>query len=165
NDYEEFFDERTSINSIVLAKEVLEDSSIQPRDELVMNKQYPNMDRSVHHRPGWAIGLSMLSERIAPYESMNGENAKGWHTSNGMTYLYNNDLSQFDDNFWPTVDKYRLPGITVSKVPRELEEGERKTTSKSWVGGTSINNRFGVNGMSLEDFDKNLSAKKSWFMF
>ena len=26
-----------------------------------------------------------------------------WYTGDGMTYLYDNDLAQYSDSFWPTV--------------------------------------------------------------
>src|SRR5271169_4213153 len=71
------------------------------------------MDRVVHLAPGFGLGLSMSSSRVLTYESIHGENVNGWHTGEGMLYLYNPDLTQFDDDFWPTVDPHRLPGTTI----------------------------------------------------
>lgn len=120
------------------------------------------MDRTVHLRPGFGFAISMHSSRIANYESINNENTKGWHTGDGMTYLYNGDLSQFSDNFWPTVDSYRLPGTTVNQAT-SVVKGQR--SSKNWVGGTEILGTYGITGMELKTPGQTLATKKSWFMF
>ena len=99
------------------------------------------------------------------YESINGENLKGWYTGDGMTYLYNSDLSQFADGFWPTVNSYRLPGTTVDSVPLANSAGHNTFSSQNWVGGASILGSYGVAGMSLTSVFGTLTAKKSWFMF
>ncbi|MDK9580070.1 polysaccharide lyase family 8 super-sandwich domain-containing protein [Sneathia sanguinegens] len=65
----------------------------------------------------------MSSNKIKYYEAMNGENERGWYTGDGMLYLYNGDIRQFNDEFWSTVDPYRLPGITVDKAKREDASG------------------------------------------
>lgn len=150
-----------SIGNIIEANAILNDSGIVSRGELVRHKQYPGMDRAVHLRPGFGFGISMFSSRIYNYES-GSENKRGWHTADGMTYLYNNDLSQFSDGFWPTVNSYRLPGTTVLKnstVPAN------KLSNTSWVGGTEILGTYGVSGMYLQTPGTNLQARKSWFMF
>lgn len=161
-DSDKTFLSSVSVDLIESAKEILSDASIPPRDEPVTNKQFPGMDRAVHRRPGYAFGISMASSRIAGYESINSENAKGWHTGDGMTYLYNNDVGQFNDDFWPTVDSYRLPGTTVVKNTTQ-PLGSR--TDRSWVGGASILDRYGVTGMDLHPVGRSLEGKKSWFMF
>lgn len=89
------------------------DEASNGRGELLGSWVFAAMDRVVHRRPGWALGLAMHSSRVYNYESINTENLRGWHTTDGMTYLYNDDLTQFSDNFWPTVDPQRLPGTTV----------------------------------------------------
>ncbi|MBZ4487485.1 polysaccharide lyase beta-sandwich domain-containing protein [Microbacterium sp. cx-55] len=150
------------VDLIVFAKGILGDASVPVRDELVTNRQFTGMDRTVHLRPGYGFGISMASSRIGGYEAINSENAKGWHTGDGMTFLYNNDLSQFHDGFWPTVDSYRLPGTTVLK---NTTQPANSRTDKSWVGGASILDRYGVTGMDLHPVGRTLEGKKSWFMF
>jgi hypothetical protein len=88
----------------------------------VQTKVYAGMDQVVHLRPGFGFGVSMSSHRIGTYESTNDENFQGWYTGVGMTYLYNKDPLQFTD-YWPTVNKYRLPGTTVDTMPRGNGEG------------------------------------------
>ncbi len=156
------YDSLGSIQLVAQTKAIMDDSSIAPRGELVLNKQYPSMARAVHRRPGFAFGISMYSDKIANYELINNENEKGWNTGAGMTYLYNADLAQFQDSFWPTVDSHRLPGTTVvqgSETPPHLKNGS------NWVGGTEVDGLYGVTGMHLVEQTSSLSARKSWFMF
>ncbi|MFC4103411.1 polysaccharide lyase family 8 super-sandwich domain-containing protein [Paenibacillus xanthanilyticus] len=150
------------VEMIIAAKEILANSSLPPRAELVKYKQFAGMDRALQLRPGYGFGISMFSSRIGNFESINAENNKGWHTGDGMTYLYNNDLSQFNDNYWATVDSYRLPGTTV--LSNTTQAGNSRS-DQSWAGGTDILGQYGVTGMELHTVGKSLTAKKSWFMF
>lgn len=151
-----------SVDLIIAAKAILSDSSVTARGDLTAHRQFSAMDRVVHMRPGFAFGLSMFSTRIANYEAINAENNKGWHTGDGMTYLYNNDQSQYNDNFWPTVDSYRLPGTTVLNNSTQTANNR---SDRTWVGGADILGLYGVTGMDLHTVGKSLEAKKSWFMF
>jgi len=149
------------IEMIVLGKALLSDSSVAPRGELTTFRQYANMDRTVHLRPGFGFGISAHSSRISNYEAINGENLKGWYTGEGMTYLYNNDLGQFSDGFWQTVNAYRLPGTTVQK---NTTVGMGFTSSNDWVGGSELDGIYGTTGMELLRHSS-LTMRKSWFMF
>ncbi|WHY20831.1 polysaccharide lyase family 8 super-sandwich domain-containing protein [Paenibacillus sp. G2S3] len=156
----ESYYEGLRVADIVLLQTLMNDPEVQPSGDLTVHKQFAAMDRIVHHRPGYAFGLSMSSARIANYEAGT-ENLKGWYTGEGMTYLYNQDLDQYADAFWPTVNAYRLPGVTSDGATR----GAAKTTSKTWVGGSSIDGLYGAAGMDLDPDNSTLSGKKSWFMF
>jgi hyaluronate lyase len=127
---------------------------------------FPDMDRVVALRNGFAFGISMSSSRIANYESINGGNLHGWFTGDGMTYLYitNSAETQFSSDFWPTVDPYHLPGTTVEINAHTNSAGEASTTGQTWVGGAQVKNTYGVAGMSLHGWNTTLYAKKSWFM-
>ncbi len=149
---------------ITPALQLMADPLTQPRGELIGHWNFGSMDQAVHLRPGWGFALSISSSIIANYEYMNGENAHGWYTGDGMTYLYNNDLAQFSDNFWPTVDPYRLPGTTVDVTPRADGSGQSYLSPNHWVGGATLLAN-GVAGMDLKAWNSTLVAKKSWFMF
>jgi len=150
------------LNALLLARSVLDDPTIPPRAELTGHRQYAHMDRVVHCRPGWALGIAMSSERIFTYESINGENLHGWHTGDGMTYLYNGDLTQFSEDFWPTVNPYRLPGTTVVTRPRADGEGQSQIANPTpWVGGASLMGMYGAVGM---DLFSDIGGRKSWFL-
>ncbi|KEI16602.1 polysaccharide lyase family 8 super-sandwich domain-containing protein [Clostridium haemolyticum] len=168
---------QTSVNIINYAEKLLNDSTITPLDESSFHKNFPLMDRVIHRRPNYLFGVSMFSSRISNYESMNSENKNGWHTTDGMTYLYNSDLTQYSDNFWPTINPYRIPGTTVDTIKMIPEKACGITSTKDWVGGVSLHN-YGSNGMEFQgiaptatpnlDPSQNylsLTGKKSWFMF
>ncbi|WP_339324710.1 polysaccharide lyase family 8 super-sandwich domain-containing protein [Paenibacillus sp. FSL W8-0194] len=147
---------------ITLLQNLLSDPSVPAREDLVLHKQFSAMDRVVHFRPGYAFGLSMTSTRIANYENGIGgkENPRGWYTGEGMTYLYNRDMPYLDA-FWPTVNAYRLPGTTSDGATRAAG----KTSTKDWVGGSSLDGLYGAAGMDLDPDNSTLSGRKSWFMF
>lgn len=129
------------------------------------------MARGLYRSDAFTAGLAFTNYRIANYEGGVGsgsENKKGWHTGDGMMYLYNNDLTMFGDAYWATVDYYRLPGITVDTRPLNDNVGQGKQSpNQRWVGGASD----GKNIAMGFDFDKgkqniasiNLKAKKSYF--
>ncbi len=123
---------------------------------------YRNMARAVHRRNGWAFAISMNSERIARYEADARENLHGWHTGDGMTYLYDKDYDQYHDGYWATVDPYSLAGTTIDK--HVIADGaERQMSSNSWAGGAVLDGRYSAVGMALRSGDENLSAQKTWF--
>jgi hyaluronate lyase len=143
-------------------KQLMNDTSIPAADKPVFHKQFAAMARIVHSRPEFTFAVSMHSDKINNYELFNGESLKCWHVADGMTYLYNSDMGQYSDDYWPAVDSYRLPGTTVnqnSTVPGNKPNGD------SWAGGTSIDGLYGIAGMCLKPNGQTLVAKKSWFMF
>ena len=179
NDKRDIIGTSTNLQFTVQAKALMKDDTVDARGELIGNYIFPNMDRVVHRRPGYVFGLSMYSKRVANYESLNGENLKGYHTSDGMTYLYNGDIEQYSKDFWPTVDSKRLAGTTVDTknifenvTGTSYGPGQAQTSTQSWVGGANLG-EYGVSGMYLDNKRKDpskelgmdLEAKKSYFMF
>jgi hyaluronate lyase len=151
------------IASIAQAESVVTDSSITAAAESTGHVISPGMARAVHRRPGFAFGISMSSTLIKPYEAINGENLHGWHTGDGMTYLYKappSSLSQYSNAYWPTVDPYRLPGITVESLT--LSNGAALSTTTHWAGGATVNG-LGAVAMSLAAPKTTLTARKAWF--
>lgn len=158
---------------LATTRNILSDQSIVAMEPRSLNKIFPAMDRVVHIQPGFAFGISMSSSRIENYETINGENLKGWHMGDGMTYLYDNDLRQYSDSFWPTVNAYRLAGTTEDTRYREAKtlpfgEGllyaDGYKSPQNWVGGSSICGKYGMAGMWFDAQDCSLEAKKSWLM-
>lgn len=122
------------------------------------------MGRAVHRRNGWCFAISMCSGRVSRYESINGENLKGFHTGAGMIYLYDDDATQYTDNFWPTVDPYRLAGTTVDHKPI-ADAGGRADPTTTWAGGAVLDRKYLAAGMALQAAETDLAGKKSWFCF
>ncbi|MEU4797839.1 polysaccharide lyase 8 family protein [Streptomyces sp. NPDC023327] len=156
------------IPALARAKAVLDDPSIPAAERLTGHHVFADMDRVVHRRPGWALTLSLSSRRIAAYEAGNGENLHGWYTGDGMTYLYHgDDLGQFGDGFWATVDPYRLPGTTVDTRARaDIGAGAGTGTYRpknAVAGGAALDGRYGAAAMELLADGSTLRARKAWF--
>ncbi|HFJ5227167.1 TPA: polysaccharide lyase 8 family protein [Staphylococcus aureus] len=153
-----------SYSDIDKMKKLIDDKSITTNGLTQQLKIYNDMDRVTYHNKelDFAFGLSMTSKNIARYESINGENLKGWHTGAGMSYLYNSDVKHYRDNFWATADMKRLAGTTtLNNVPNT---NTNTKSDKSFVGGTKLNNNYASIGMDFENQDKTLTAKKSYFI-
>ncbi|MWA15012.1 polysaccharide lyase 8 family protein [Streptomyces sp. BA2] len=156
------------VPALARAKAVLDDPAVPATDRLTGHFAFADMDRVVHRRPGWALTLSLSSKRIAAYEAGNGENLHGWYTGDGMAYLYDgDDLGQFGDGFWATVDPYRLPGTTVDTRKRaDIGTGGGTGTYRpknAVAGGAVLDGRFGASAMELLADGSTLRARKAWF--
>ncbi|MFG3246274.1 polysaccharide lyase 8 family protein [Streptomyces sp. NPDC048187] len=144
-----------------------DDDAVKAAPEPVGHRLFHHMDRVTHRGRDWAGSVSMASERITHYEFGNGENARGYHTGAGWLSWWGDDfgLEHYADEFWPTVDPYRLPGITASRKP--LPDGAggnwgQPCPDTAWVGGTT-DGRFGATGQHLKGLLSTMSAHKSWF--
>jgi hyaluronate lyase len=151
---------------IAAAAEVLGDPAITPQDGPLGHFGYPDMERYVHRRPGWTYCLSLNSDRIARYEYMNGENAHGWHTGDGMAQLITDgDPFQYTDAYWPTADPKRLPGITVDTAPLPVGAGgdndHEPLSGTRWSGQVRLDG-FALAGMDFRGIQSPLRARKSW---
>jgi len=173
-DYTRNFVTGRGLPTLELAKSLMNDAGIAPRGELIAHYTFPEMDRVIHLGPGHGFGLTLCSTRIANFESINGENLRGWFTGDGQTTLYNGDLNAFADSYWATVDHYRLPGVTAdvthTKLPHQTAsigpraQGQSTRSPHSWVGGATLGD-YGAAGMQFKGVSVTLTGKKSWFMF
>ncbi|WP_406012372.1 polysaccharide lyase 8 family protein [Streptomyces sp. NBC_00984] len=164
------FEALATLPQLALAKAVLNDRSVPAGPRTTGSHVFADMDRVVHRRPGWACALSLSSKRISAYEAGNGENLHGWYTGDGMMYLYDgDDLGQFNDGFWPTVDPYRLPGTTVDTRQRtDLGTSAGTSTyrpSNAVAGGAVLDGRYGAAAMEVIGAQgTTLRTRKSWFL-
>ncbi|AEE16977.1 polysaccharide lyase family 8 super-sandwich domain-containing protein [Treponema brennaborense] len=158
---------RMNQNDAAAFKTLLADLSVSGEFSPEQCLVYAGMDRVVHRRPNYVLGLSLFSSRTGAFEVGNGENKRGWHTAEGVTYLYNGDGLQFCDNYWASIDMHRLPGITTDSSERTNRSWSLNTGSKDWVGGSVLFDLYGAAGMDFEaePGKSSLRAKKSWFMF
>ena len=150
-------------------KEIMKDIETNENYEKISepkSKVFWGMDRVVHLGPeNIKFVIGMHSSRIGNYETMNGENKKGWYTGDGVTYIYgkNSDKSK---EYWPTVDMYHLPGVTESINERRDGSGERrhkaKMSPKSFVGGVTTG-KVTLAAMDFLSWNNQTSGKKSWF--
>ena len=158
-----------SLYDIANLKGILANASITPDPEQIQTHVFAGMDRALHSYAGYSSLVSMFSTRIAAFEYGNGENLKGWWTGAGMTWVYNNDLTQFSGDYWPTVNQSRLPGTTTdgSAIATPASFGNYPNTS-NWAGGSEVDNLHATAGMQFsmsKVTGSTLQGKKSWFLF
>ncbi|GAB6859543.1 polysaccharide lyase 8 family protein [Microbacterium xylanilyticum] len=151
----------------LLVTSILGDDSVTPADPPVSTTAFGDQDRLVHHRPNFSAVVNVSSKRIGRYEWGNRENNLGWYQGDGMTFFYSPaDPAQYSADFWPTVDPYRLPGTTVTAAPRSSGAADGTGIPRAFQafgGGLALDGRWGIQGMDHLNFDKSLSARKSWF--
>ncbi|GGO97666.1 polysaccharide lyase 8 family protein [Wenjunlia tyrosinilytica] len=151
---------------IAVVVPVLADDSTPPVEAPPGHFPFPDMERFAHRRPGWAMTLALNSDRVARYEYMNEENARGWHTGDGMAQLHlDADPFHYTDGYWPTVDAKRLPGTTVDTTPLAPGQGgdndHEPLTGTRWSGGVRLGS-FGMASIGLTGIASPLTARKSW---
>ena len=113
----------------------------------------------------------MSSSRTGKYESINGENKKGWYTGDGMTYIYLH-VNDYASNYWKNINYYRLQGTTVTNAKREENglSGLNTLTKYDFVGGaySDLNlvaaMQFGSESPNI-GFISTLSGNKAYFTF
>ncbi|NRQ32791.1 polysaccharide lyase 8 family protein [Nonomuraea sp. NN258] len=143
---------------------VLADARLTPVPRPTAHHVFAAMDRVVHRRPGWSMALSLSSRRIAMYECGNGENYRAWYQGDGVTYLHT-DTGHYADDYWPTVNSYRLPGTTVDTRHRDpaVSSGGTGTfrPANAWAGGVAAGT-YGLASLDLMAAGTTLRARKSW---
>ena len=171
NNYNNYIQQITSFRDIALISEIMNNPQIHTNDFQNQNLyNFAKMDKVLlkNSDGDYAVAINMSSKRIQRYESLNNENLHGWYTGDGMVYVYNNDLDQFNKDYWATVDPYKLPGTTETTAVQKDASGT-KVSPKSFVGASTFGNigSIGNVGSVAMDFinnDLNLSAHKSWFL-
>lgn len=162
NNYNNPLDKVTNYVRKDLLKNILKDDNIK-KVNIDNVKIYNNMDRAVAIlNDDGKIVISMNSNRIANYETMNNENLKGYYTGDGMTYIYGLDSSSFV-NYWPLVDPLKIPGVTNSLNLLKDKEGDRRLnpSNKTFVGGAS-NGKYAIVAMDYNSYNEKTFAKKTW---
>lgn len=171
NNYDNYLKQMNSYRDIALISNIMNDETIKADDFQKTNLyNFATMDKILlkNSDNNFAVGINMSSNRIKRYESLNNENLHGWYTGDGMVFIYNNDLNQYNDNYWATVDPYKLPGTTETDNPQKDGSGAT-VSSKKFVGGSVFGNigSIGNVGSVAMDFinnDSDLEAHKSWFL-
>ncbi|MEJ9255824.1 polysaccharide lyase 8 family protein [Bacillus wiedmannii] len=155
-----------SIHKTQTFQRLMSDSSIKPdfgvRDA---NNMLSAMNQMTHQKKDFAAGLSLFGKQISSFEYGNGENMKGFYMGTGMLYLYNNDIGQYDNDYWATIDMTRLPGTTTDHKLGNLIDWKNYNNPKSWSGGVS-DGQIGSASMyyTMQNVTgSSLEAKKSWF--
>lgn len=156
-----------SLYELGLLKAIAADTTLAAAPEPPGARLYAAMDRAILRGAGFAAVLSMTSPRTSSFEAGNGENLQAWWTGMGMLALYTADQTQFGGDFWPTVDRRRLPGTTTdgSGAGRPVDWRQYPNTAH-WVGGATLERHaalgmdFGLRAVT----GSSLTGKKSWFL-
>ncbi|MBE7156815.1 MAG: polysaccharide lyase 8 family protein, partial [Rhodospirillales bacterium] len=151
------------IGAVIRLKSLVGNTAIAAAADPVGTRIFPAMDKATAVQNGWSAGLAYYSTRTCNYESINGENLKGWHQADGMTYLDNADWNQFNGNFWATVNPQRLPGTTVTAGSTPTQGLANGST---FAGGADLGGLYGAVGFTLQPGGgQSLVANKAWFLF
>ncbi|PVX39209.1 hyaluronate lyase [Pasteurella langaaensis DSM 22999] len=163
NNYNRITD-NNSLTYLALVIQALNHASGSPIKQT--SKMFSSMDRLVHRTNNWSASIAMCSNRIAWYECGNQENEWASRTSLGMRYLYlPNDMGQYEDAFWPTLNYNAPTGTTVDTtplVPKVAGEWGHSTPQNEWTGGLTQGN-FSLAAMHLLSPDGDLHARRFWF--
>lgn len=155
-----------SYGDIANVEKLLGDSSVSLIQRPTKLSLFNHMDKVSYYnaKKDFGFGISMHSSRTQNFEMMNKENRKAWYTADGMTYLYNGDIAQYSQHYWPTVNPYYLSGTTVlnREVRKPIDLGS--TMSSSFVGASKANESYGSVAMDFESQLKSLQAHKAWFI-
>lgn len=177
-----------SVNQYRILKNIISDESVPVRESYVNFNMFYSTDKAVWQNNNYAVALSMSSSRISGWESINGENKKGWYMGDGMVYLYTkNDTGSYENTFWKDVNYYRLPGITADTRTRKAEsirDSQIYLSSQDFAGGVKFDDVYGTAAMILESchnenksdytseygnalpyHENDLMAKKAYFVF
>jgi hyaluronate lyase len=153
--------EQVRLPSIVAGRAVVQDANIPAGGESTQTVVATGAARAVHRRPGFALGVAMDNTKMKPYESANDENLEGWYTGEGAVYLYlPNSPGHWPNEYWPTADKYRIPGTTIDT--KTLALGASRGTTNTWAGGALLDGNTAL-GMGLSFAVQTLTGRKSWF--
>lgn len=163
----EYFQGRSAA-AMSAVQEILNDSSIEAYDNKGYAKVFGGMDKAVSHNPDFSFGLSYASARTGRFEFGNNENKQGWHQSDGATYIYNGDATQYSDNYWNTVDNQRLAGITTDHSEWPIADWGNYTGNGNFNGGSAVGQYASI-AMNFKNYstasNPNLTARKAWFVF
>ncbi len=151
------------IGPVVRMKGLVSNTAIPAAVDPVGTRVFSVMDKVTSVQNGWSTSLAYHSPRTSNYESINGENLKGWHQTDGMTYLDNADWNQYNGTFWCTVDSERLPGTTVTAGSTPAQSLRNGST---FAGGADLGGLYGAVGFTLQPGNgQTLVANKAWFLF
>ena len=144
-------------------------SDIEPASNYYITKVFGMMDRVVHHGPEYGVCIALSSTRTYKYEAINRENMAGWYLGDGMIYIYT-DGYDYNYNFFNYVDKYKMPGTTVSDATRIEQNLAGGILNSSPMAGGVEDGKYGIAMFDLgyaknNYFNTSLVARKSYFMF
>jgi len=181
-----------NVDNMEKLMDILADDSIQTLDTHTDCRVYWSCDRVVQTRPDYSVGIALASRRLGNYESINSANHRGWYTSDGAVYVYNDAPEQQFTvdyfNYDTGVNWARYPGTTEDTQPRtesNIALSQTYRPEPAFSGGVQVDNDYAVVAMEFVDYHNEtestyeateyggglpvhkstLKAHKSWFLF
>ncbi len=147
---------------------LLNDSSIIPVKPEENSKVYRYEGRVLHRRDDWTMGLSMYAKWLLRFETLNGQNSRGWLINSGATYFWDEDYTHYSDGYMLTADMQRVPGVTAEKI--EYPKLNSLTSvmqipENDYANGVTVDGKYSAAGFETDNYDSELTARKSYFMF
>lgn len=129
---------------------------------------FPCSDFGVYRGKGWYASIRMQSCRTVGFENTNGENMKGYFSSDGAL-LVRFDGDEYND-IWPVWDWHHVPGVT------SWDDGMPIWGDRNGNGAKAVkpyNNSSKVSGLVKDgymiaamDYERDtLTCRKAWFFF
>ena len=170
-EYANYYIYTLQIHTLITLEKIKMDKTIKEEYTHNFAKVLSYSDKSILQYNNIGIGISMSSTRNGKYESINGENKKGWYSGDGMTYIYLS-VDDYGSEFWKNVNCLRLSGTTVTSSTREEKNwtGLQSLALYHFVGGTYFGTymvnvmEFGSASKSI-GFNSTLTGKKMYFSF
>ena len=121
---------------------------------------FNSMERYFFRSQKYAIGLALHSNKIGNYETMNGENTRGWYTGDGMVYIYDRrDNYRF---FWHDADLRYIPGTTEVEENIEGKNTQRKGNKPATGKSSEYNAAAKTVRMDFHNWSDALHSVKEW---
>ncbi|WP_165367413.1 polysaccharide lyase family 8 super-sandwich domain-containing protein [Phytoactinopolyspora endophytica] len=159
------------LSEALLAQQLL-DSDVPALEEEPGPRLFPQMDRILARGDGWCFSLATASTRTRGFETQGGENLKAWHQGSGARYLHLESEQEQYNNWFPTIDPYRMPGTTIDSQPHGQSSGGRG--GFAFVGGSQVGGHRADDGFyqhpayagwvqQLQGYESDMVAMLSWF--
>jgi hyaluronate lyase len=149
-------------------KAIAADPAVPAAPETPGARMFPAMDRAILRGPGFAAVLSLASPRTSSFEFGNGENLGAWWSGMGVLDVYDADQAQHGPEYWATIDRARLPGITTDRSGSGRPvDWKQYPNTEAWAGGVgdgdlaALGMAFSLRGVT----GSGLHGRKSWFFF
>jgi chondroitin AC lyase len=118
------------------------------------HRSYWTPDLAVHHREEFFASVKYISAQTRATESINEENLKGGHLTDGALYVTRRG-DEYEDIF-PVWDWNHVPGVTAADA-----EAYRSAGTSPFAGSVS-DGQYGVTGFRFFG-SAGVGARKAWF--
>lgn len=135
-------------------------AAVEPLPYLPHLHCFNAMERYFFRSQKYAIALALHSKQIGNYETMNGENTKGWYTGDGMVYIYDRaDNYRF---FWHEADLHYIPGTTEVRQVMDGINAQRNGQNVSQGAPSSGSAETKIVRMDFHNWNNTLTSSKTW---